>query len=321
MATGSELLKMPSGGMRARQELMASEIGPAADSTSQALVAQARAEVEARIAAARRWPRDIDNVRVSLLGACDRSRFAEVSRYAKPIGEDFVRGWSIRFAEEVYRLMGNLHSGSLFLVDDDTNRLVKVFVIDLETNAYREKIFGIKKTVERKYLKAGQRALADRINSYGKTVYLVEATDDEVNTKTDALTQKAWRNLVLGFLPPDISDECLDRVTVTQNRADKQDPDAARKKVADAFASIGVKPSDLKEYLGHDLATCSPAELADLRTIYGGIRDGEMTWSEALAARGAGDGQGGGHEQGGLPKGAGGKEAALHNLRTSIAKE
>ena len=50
MATGSELLKMPSGGMRARQELMASEIGPAADSTSQALVAQARA-VQAVVAA------------------------------------------------------------------------------------------------------------------------------------------------------------------------------------------------------------------------------------------------------------------------------
>ena len=83
-----------------RQELSATEIGPAQDSITVALAEQSRAEVEARIASARRWPRSIMRVRERLLADCQRPRFAEAARYRKPVGGgQTAEGWSVRFSE------------------------------------------------------------------------------------------------------------------------------------------------------------------------------------------------------------------------------
>jgi hypothetical protein len=43
-----------------------------------------------------------------------------------------------------------------------------------------------------------------------------------------------------------------------------------------------VKAEDLVKYLGHQLDTCSPTELVDLRGMYGAIRDGEATWKQVM---------------------------------------
>jgi hypothetical protein len=71
---------------------------------------------------------------------------------------------------------------------------------------------------------------------------------------------------------------------------DAKDPDAARKELADAFATLSVLPADLKGYLGHELGQCSPAELTQLRGLFAGIRDGAITWAEVLAEKAAADG-------------------------------
>jgi hypothetical protein len=58
------------------------------------------------------------------------------------------------------------------------------------------------------------------------------------------------------------------------------DPDAALKKVILGFAELNVTPEMLESSIGHVLAQCSPAEIADLRKIYKAIDDGEATWAE-----------------------------------------
>ena len=68
---------------------------------------------------------------------------------------------------------------------------------------------------------------------------------------------------------------------VRQN-ADAADPDAARKKLLDSFAAIGVNVAALKAYLGHDPATCSPVEMDDLRKLYAGIKNGDTSWAEVM---------------------------------------
>jgi hypothetical protein len=52
-----------------------------------------------------------------------------------------------------------------------------------------------------------------------------------------------------------------------------------------------VHPSDLKSYLGHDLGTCSPAELDQLRGLYAAIKGGDVRWQDALAERLEADGK------------------------------
>lgn len=280
---GSELVNLPQRGV-ARQELAAMEMDTTRDATATALATQARAEVESRIMAAKRWPRDIDNVRVGLLGACRRSRFADSAWYEKPIGGGTIGGLSVRFAEEAARNMGNLYSGSVVLYDDDKTRVIRVFLADLETNTSRDEIVTVQKNIERKTLKRGQQAIRTRTNSYGDQVYIVEATDDDVLQKQGALVSKAWRNLVLKAIPADILDECRDEIALTRKSEDDRDPTAARKKLADAFAAIGVKPDALASLLGHPLDACSPAEITKLRGYYAAIKSGETTWRDIMAA-------------------------------------
>ena len=240
-------------------------------------------DTEARIAAARRWPRDIDNVRVSLLGACDRSRFAEVSRYAKPIGEDFVRGWSIRFAEEAIRALGNIDVQVVTLFDDPRQRIVEVTVMDLEANISYPTSISLEKTVERSKLGLGQLAIRTRVNSYGKPVYVVPATDDEVFMKQQNLVSKAIRNGALRLLPGDIQAECRERILAIRQGEVAKDPEGFKRRIIDAFAALNILPAMLEEYLRHPLAICTPAELDDLRGLHAALKEGRTTWTEVMA--------------------------------------
>ena len=111
-----------------------------------ASAAQARASVEARFVMALHRPRDIDNVRVRLLKECKRPGFAEVARYSRPIGNTKIEGPSIRFAEAAIRHMGNIDAQAHTIYDSAENRILRVEVTDLETNATYSKEITVRKT-------------------------------------------------------------------------------------------------------------------------------------------------------------------------------
>ncbi len=143
----------------------------------------------------------------------------------------------------------------------------------------------VQKTVERRQLKQGMEVIGSRENSQGQLVYLVRATDDDLLNKQNALVSKAMRTGILRVLPSDIREEAISAARHTMDNRDAADPDAARKKLASAFAALGVAPGELKKYLGHDLATCSPAEMTDLRAVYTSLKDGEASWAEVMKQR------------------------------------
>jgi hypothetical protein len=269
------------------------EIVRANEMATVALAARAKAEIEARYIVAMKNPRDLDTVRIKLLKECARPGFAAVARYRKPVGkkdgkEQFIEGPSIRFAEAAIRYMGNIAAEPSVTWDDDQRRGVRVTVTDIESNVSYSTDFVVPKTVERKFLKKGQQPLGSRTNSYGDLVYIVQATDDEVAMKVAALVSKALRTQGLRLLPGDILEECMDKVVDVQESEVKDDPDAAKKRLLDAFAKLNIMPTHLSAYLGHDIATISPKELVDLRAVYSAIADGETTWAE-LAAGGQSD--------------------------------
>jgi hypothetical protein len=90
------------------------------------------------------------------------------------------------------------------------------------------------------------------------------------------------RTIGLRLIPGDIVDECMEAVIETQRNADAEDPDAAKRKLFDAFGQLGVRAEQIKEYLGHDAATLAPKELTELRALYAAIRDGEATWRDVM---------------------------------------
>lgn len=255
------------------------------ETAATAVATQARAMVEARYVLAMKNPRDLDQVRQSMMKECRRPRFAEVAMYHKPIGKG-IDGPSIRFAEMALRCMRNVNIMTLTVLDDRQKRIVKVCVNDVEANVEYSQDVTVTKTVERRNKKPGDAVVGERLNSTGEKVYILEATDDDILNKQNALISKAVRTLGLRVVPGDITDECMDIVVDTMRSKDKADPDAAKRKIFDSFAEIGVSVDNLKEYIGNDGSNLTPKELTTLRALFTAIKDGETSWAEAMDAQG-----------------------------------
>lgn len=267
-----------------RPGLPAAPAGPVGETASTVLAAQAKALVEARFTIALHQPRNIDTVRERLLRECARPSFAQVAIYRKPIGEG-VEGPSIRFAEAALQAMGNLAIETPAIYDDAEKRILRVSVADMETNVVHSKDVTIQKRVERSKTYEGQVVIKTRINSKGKPVHLVEATDDEILNAENALVSKALRTTGLRLVPGWLIDECMTAVRATRRKGDAADPDAAKRKLLDAFLSVGVSAEQVKEWLGHPADLLSPAELEELRGIYTALKDGDATWREVMDAK------------------------------------
>lgn len=249
-----------------------------------AIAAQLTAVIKARHAIALANPRDIETVRQKILKDCRRPKFAETGMYRRPVGAGkVVEGLSIRFAEAALRAMGNAESSSRPWDEDDRTRTFLVECSDYESNVTHSETVIVNKIVERKMVREGQVVVGERTTSTGGKVKLVEASEQEMETKQRAQLSKAVRTLILRLVPGDIQDEARELIQETLKNQAAVDPDAEQKRIADAFARVHVTPQQLREYLGHPVNQCSPAELVALRQIYATLMEGETTWVEIVA--------------------------------------
>jgi hypothetical protein len=262
----------------------------AGDTISTVLAARAKAEVESRYIMAMRNPRSWDAVRDKLLKACKRPGFAGSATeniwgaawYKKPIGEG-AEGFSVRFAEECMRSMGNIEPRSAVIWDDDSKRIIQIDVVDLENNVCISTNIVINKTKEKKFLKKGEKAISVRVNSNGEPTYLMPATEDDILQKQNAATSKALRNGIMRLVPGDIQAECRDLLLDIRAGDIIDDPSSARKAMLDAFSAIGVTPKMIEEYLQGSVSACSPIEISQLRELFKLIKTGQKTWRQIMS--------------------------------------
>lgn len=248
-----------------------------------AMAAKARAEVEARYVIALQRPRNIHKARADVLDACRRPAFARGAIYRKPVGNGkTVDGFSIRFAEEAIKTLGNISVDTMVVWEDDERRTLHISVTDLESNSTYGDDVSISKTVERRQLKDGQSAISERLNSTGQKVFLVAATEDDLANKVNAAKSKVIRNSGLRLVPQDILEEAWDQVVETMEKGGG-DPKAEIKKVCDAFGAMHINATELERYLKHPIDTISPKELNELRGIYTAIKEEETSWSAVMA--------------------------------------
>ena len=253
------------------------------ESASSAVAAQAKAMVESRYVMAMRNPRNWDQVRLDLIRECRRPSFADnkSAYYVKPIGAG-VEGLGIRFVEVALRCMKNVLVETSMIFEDDLKEVHRVSVTDLEANITYPLDVRVSKTVERSKPNSDGSYLSVRKNSKGYDVYTLTGTDDDILNKRGALISKAIRTIGLRIIPGDLCDEAEAIIKAVRLDSAAKDPDAERRKIVDAFAEIGVNATDLTAYLGHAIAQCSPAQIVNLRGIYGAIRDGEATWQTVM---------------------------------------
>lgn len=253
------------------------------ETASTAIAAQSKAMVESRYLMAMRNPRNMDSVRQELLKECRRPSFAnnKSAYYIKPIGQG-VEGLGIRFVEVALRCMKNVLVETTMIFEDEQKEVHRVSVTDLEANITYPLDVRVSKTVERSKPNSDGSYISVRKNSYNKDVYTVLGTDDDLLNKRGALISKAMRSLGLRIIPGDLCDEAEEIIKKIRLDDAAKDPDAERKRIVDAFSSIGVTATDLASYLGHDLAKCSPPQIVTLRGIFGAIKDGEATWQSVM---------------------------------------
>lgn len=253
------------------------------ETASTAIAAQSKAMVESRYIMAMRNPRNMDAVRQELLKECRRPSFAnnKSAYYIKPIGQG-VEGLGIRFVEVALRCMKNVLVETTMIFEDEQKEVHRVSVTDLEANITYPLDVRVSKTVERSKPNSDGSYISVRKNSYNKDVYTVLGTDDDLLNKRGALISKAMRSLGLRIIPGDLCDEAEEIIKKIRLDDAAKDPDAERKRIVDAFSSIGVTATDLASYLGHDLAKCSPPQIVTLRGIFGAIKDGEASWQSVM---------------------------------------
>lgn len=258
-------------------------IGGQFEQQAHVLAAQAKARVEARYVIALRRPRNMDDVRSSVLKECNRPSFAadKSAYYKKPIG-DGAEGLGIRFAEMALAKMTNVDIATETIYEDEQRETVRVSVVDIETNVNWSLDVRITKTVERRKANDDGSFVSWRLNSKGDKVFTVTANDDDLLNKRGALISKAARTLALRIIPGDIQAEAETAIKATRLDTARKDPDAERRKLVDAFAELGIRAEHLIEFLGHPLDQCSPAELVELRSFYGAIDAGDTTWQAVL---------------------------------------
>lgn len=247
----------------------------------------AKARIQSAYIMAYQKPRDPMESRDKILKACRRSEFAGKAEYSKPVGGRAIRGPSVRFAELALREWGNIMTEVTTLYEDDNLRRVRVSALDLETNAQFTRDIQIKKTVERRSKKGREDDfISERKNSQGYTVYILRATDEEMHTKESAWVSKVLRNEGLRLIPTDIIEEGMTEARRTVADRATKDPEGEKKRLLDAFSSLGIRPKELQKYIKHSLDTLAPHELVNLRSVYQSIRDGESIWADYIGELG-----------------------------------
>lgn len=278
-----------------RQDFGGAETRALVETSGAAMAARAKAQVESAYIVALQRPRDLMRVRQKVLDACTRPRFAESALYRLP-RRSFnretrqwetvnIEGPSIRFAEEVLKGLGNIWVDNPPLYDDETKAIYAVNVTDLETNITLSTSYVVRKTIERRELRKGEVAIDERVGSDGSTVYIVTASEGDIEAKKNAQFSKARRNLVLQLFPGDLMEEARERIDATRRGEHAKDPSAARKQLVDGFGRLQVTVAQLAEWLGHPVDQMTQEEWLALRDIGTAIKDGDTRWADVMEAR------------------------------------
>lgn len=243
----------------------------AIDTSTAAAIAREESIVKAQLFAAMQRPRRPSEAYAQIVRACDDPAFAQGARYVFPRGGATIEGPSVVLARECARLWGNVRFGYHVISDDGEQVTVAGFAHDLETNTLSTSEITFRAKIQRK--------------RDGRTVWIDPDERDrrELVAKNGAIAE---RNCVLKILPPDLIEDAMTHARTAMESAARQDvrqdPQRARKSLAVAFQDLGVSVAMLETYLGHALEQLNAQEVAQLRTLYRSIRDGQVDRAEVF---------------------------------------
>lgn len=237
------------------KEYTANEIANS-NAQTQALIGRQAQEVQAAVFMAKQFPRNLSQSFNRVAEICERKSLAEVATYEYPKGGTKVTGPSIRLAEAIAQVWGNIDTGIIELERGNGKSVAMAYAWDLETNYRQTKTFTVPHTRE---TKRGTVALTDSRDIY------------EMVANQGARRQRAC---ILGILPGDIVDTALTTCEKTL-REDSEPLQDRIKKMVDVFNSdFGVTVEMLENKFGMNIDAFTEKTVITLRNIYTSLRDG-----------------------------------------------
>lgn len=226
------------------------------------------AEVQAAMILARQFPRNENESLDRMMIAFQRPALAEAALYSYSRGGAEVTGPSIRSAEAMARAWGNLQYGVRELSQGNGESTIEAFAWDIETNVRQIKTFQVK---HERYARKGVTKLTDP-----RDIYEMVANQGA----------RRLRACILGLIPADIVDACVEQSEQTLKAKTDTSPEALKKLVI-AFEVYGVSAEMIAKRIQRSLESITPAQVVGMRKIYNSLRDGmskPADWFEDLKA-------------------------------------
>lgn len=227
---------------------------------------RAIAEVQAALTIAKARPRDPHQAFENMLTSCSRPSLASKAFYSYPRAGQTVTGPSIRLAEELARIWGNMEYGIRELSQRDGETEMEAFAWDLETNMKSSQRFTVKHEIS---TRSGVKELTDQ-----RDIYELGAN----------LGARRLRSRILAILPPDYVDAAIQACSHTLTGGGQKSFEDRIKDMIKAFGSIGVTKKHLEDRLGVKLSEILPDQFTELVGIYNTLKSGERKASDFFGA-------------------------------------
>ncbi len=220
---------------------------------------RAVAEVQAKLLMAQQFPRDEVAATDRILNAFTRQRLAETAKYQYARGGSDIDGPSIRSAETIAQLWGNMEFGFREIsrgkdYDGVTFSEVEAFAFDLQNRTRRPLQFRIRHWRD---TKKGGYPITDE-----RDIYELIANQ----------AQRRVRSCILAVVPGDVVEAAMQQAELTLHAKADTSPEAM-KKLLDAFGEFGVTKEQIEKRIQRRLEAIQPAQVVSLRKIYVSLKD------------------------------------------------
>ena len=251
MYGGEELQKAPQ-----QQQQIGISTGMASE---QAL---AVAKIQAALTIAKASPRNVIKAQADIAKACQRKKVAEAAEWAFKKGTKVIDGPSIKIAQIIATLWGNIRFGFRELGSGPGYTEIEAFAWDLETNTEATRFFRVANSL---YTATGGKELNEARDIYENMA---------------SVAQRRVRSCIQQVIPDDIFETAIEECHKTLKREDPRSTDEKIRDMVVAFDALGISQAELEGLLQHPLKGVTDIEIRTLGKVYRSIADGVGTKEE-----------------------------------------
>jgi hypothetical protein len=233
---------------------------------------RAVAEVQGAILVAQRCPRSVPAAVTAMEESCSQKHLADRAFFAVPRGGKTVNGATVHLARELARVWGNIQYGVSEMRRDDAHGQseMKAFAWDVQTNTRVETTFVVPHVRDRKAESGGPIKLT--------------SMDDIYMSNANAGARRV-RECVFSILPPWFVEQAKELCQKTLEHGGGIPLPKRIASIIKAFEELDVTVDQLEQRVGRPNEKWTARDVAQLTTVGGSLRRGELQKEEAFPAQ------------------------------------